>query len=156
MTTDFRDIENTENTRADGNHDDNYQKQSSPMVSSEAERRAHIIKWIAKRQKTAAATFGSAMAVLPAMASAQAGAGELVNAADIAGVRSAEVLDDGSARLVLDDGRILRITSQDFVAGASGEVLVGGQALDLVTEAAAAAVGGGAGGGINAGALAAG
>ncbi len=146
MTNDFRDTKNTCT-------DNNDQTQMPSMVANDADRRAHVAKWIAKRHKAAAATLGSAMLFVPAMANAQADTGDIVNAADIAGVRSAEILEDGSARLVLDGGRILRIASQDFVAGASGEILIEGQVLEIVTEAAAGAA---AGGGISGGALAAG
>ncbi|KPP85453.1 MAG: hypothetical protein HLUCCO07_00005, partial [Rhodobacteraceae bacterium HLUCCO07] len=141
MTNHFRDSENTRISHTD-------QARMPRMVACDAERRARVAEWIAKRQKTAAATLGSALLFIPAIANAQSESGELVNAADIDGVRSAEILDDGSARLVLDNGRILRITSQDFEAGASGEVLIGGQALEIVAEAAAGpAVAGGIGGG---------
>ena len=39
-------------------------------VTSEAERRAHVAKWIARMQNTGAATLGTAMLFLPAVAGA--------------------------------------------------------------------------------------
>ena len=56
-------------------------------VAIEAERRAHVAKWIARVQKTGAATLGTAMLFLPVVAGAQTAGDGLVNAAGIDGVR---------------------------------------------------------------------
>ncbi|MGI3210089.1 Ig-like domain-containing protein [Roseovarius tibetensis] len=133
------------------------QKESATRitVSSEAERRAHVAKWIARQHKTAAATIGSAMLFLPAVAGAQTAGDGLVTASGIDGVRDVQLLDDGSARITLENGRVLNVSADDVVVGASGEVQVSAQVADILAEAAATAGGGGgAAGAIAAGGLA--
>jgi len=115
-------------------------------VTSEAERRAHVAKWIARMQKTGAATLGSAMLFLPVVAGAQTTGDGLVNAAGIDGVRGVELLDDGNARITFDNGRVLNVSAGDVVVGDAGEVQVSAQVADILADAAAAPAAGGGGG----------
>ncbi len=147
MTIHHRDIENTEATESGEDH-------APAMVPSEAERRAYVSKWIAKRHKAAAAALGTAFLFLPAVAGAQTGAEGLVNAAGIAGVQDVELLSDGGARLTLENGRVLNVSAQDVVVTAAGEVMVTAQVAEIVVEVASVAAGAGAGTGLGAGAAA--
>lgn len=127
-------------------------------VSTEAERRAHVGKWIARHHRTATATLGTAMLFLPVVAGAQTQGEGLVTAAAIDGVREVQLRADGSAQLTLDNGSVLNISAQDVVINAAGDVQVSAQVAEIVSDAAAgaAAGGGGGAGGVIAGAAAAG
>ncbi|MFO7921460.1 MAG: Ig-like domain-containing protein, partial [Nioella sp.] len=123
-------------------------------VASEADRRAHVAKWIARHHKSAAATLGTAVLFLPAVAGAQTAGEGLVDAAGIDGVQDVQLLDDGSARVTLDNGQVLNVSADDVVIGDAGEVQVSDQVADILAEQAATS--GGGGGGASGGAIAAG
>jgi hypothetical protein len=83
------------------------------------------------------------MLFLPAVAGAQTAGEGLVTAAGIDGVQDVQLLDDGSARITLENGRVLKVSAEDVVIGASGEVQVSAQVADIVAESAAGCAGGG-------------
>lgn len=103
-------------------------------VETQAERKAYVQNWIAKRQKAAAGgMIATAALVLPLIAEAQAADG-FVNASGIAGVRSATIMADGSAELVLADGRTVMVGARDVRTGPDGEVQISAQAAELVVD----------------------
>ncbi|MCC6000102.1 MAG: hypothetical protein JJU19_04460 [Pararhodobacter sp.] len=130
-------------------------KAPAVTVGTHAERKAYVQEWIAKRQKVAAGSLiATAALVLPLVAEAQSGQG-FVDASTIAGVRSATILDDGSAQLVLNDGRTVMVGARDVRTGPDGSVQISNAAAELVVDVIGADVGA-AGGDFGGAAIAAG
>ncbi len=109
-------------------------KAQALTVATQAERKAYVQKWIAKRQKLAAGgMITTAALVLPLVAEAQADQG-FVDASGIAGVRSASITADGSAQLVLTDGRMIMVGAADVRTGPDGSVQISSAAAEMVED----------------------
>ncbi|KIC39029.1 hypothetical protein RA27_17895 [Ruegeria sp. ANG-R] len=123
--------------------------------------RADFLKQLAARSAARLAAGGTALVlVLLSAETAQAQSSDVsLNTLD--GVKSVEVLEDGSASVTLENGAVMRLPAGSFTV-AGGEVLVPEAVALQVTEAAAAGSGGSAGaiaavgGGVAAAGLAAG
>lgn len=128
---------------------------------SPAERRAYIQKWIAKNQRRMAAGMGATLMTLPLLAQAQTAEG-MVNALDIAGVRSVALNPDGSVQLTLANGQQVQVAASSVQVAADGALMISAAAAEMVADvvagiAASGAAGGGtaAGAGMGAGGIAA-
>lgn len=138
----------------------------SPVLTSSfrtdmdpAKRQAYVQKWIARNQRRLSAGLGATVLTLPLLAQAQSAEG-LVNALDIAGVRSVALNPDGSAQLTLANGQQVQVAASSVQTAADGTVLVSAAAAEMVAEvvtslAVAGATGAGAGAGLGGAGIAA-
>ncbi|WP_296478078.1 hypothetical protein [Roseinatronobacter sp.] len=122
---------------------------------SPAARKAYIQKWIAKNQRRMAAGLGATLMTLPLLAQAQSAEG-MVNALDIAGVRSVALNSDGTVQLTLSNGQQVQVAASSVQVAADGTLLISAAAAELVADVAAGiAAAGATGGGIGSGGIAA-
>lgn len=126
---------------------------------SPAEKRAYIQKWISRNQRRIASGLGASVLTLPLLAQAQTAMG-MVNALDIAGVRSVALNADGSAQLTLANGQQVQVAASAVQVAADGTLLISTAAAELVAElvasgAASGAAGAGAGAGFGSAGIAA-
>ncbi len=130
-------------------------------VPADTRGRADFLKQLAAKSAARLAAGGTALVlVLLSAETAQAQSSE-VSLSTLDGVKSVEVLDDGSAAVTLENGSVMRLPAGSFTVS-GGEVLVPETVALQVSEAAAAGAGvsGGTlaavGGGVAAAGLAAG
>jgi Ca2+-binding RTX toxin-like protein len=102
-----------------------------------AERGAFLRDWIARNRMRLSLGLGSLLLVLPLAATAATEARH-VAVGEIEGVASARLLEDGSLRVTMEDGRVLKIAAEHLRIGPDGGI--------AVSEAAVAALGGSADG----------
>ncbi|REC58214.1 Ig-like domain [Rhodosalinus sediminis] len=138
----------------------------APVSADDADRKAHIRRWIARRSRAAGRAGAGLLApllTLPALAAAQGREG-FVTASGIDGVEGVALQPDGSARLEMANGVDVSVPAADVRLGADGRVLVADRIVEVAAEVLAAeavgtaGAGGGAagGGGFGGGAIAAG
>ncbi|TKA94063.1 hypothetical protein FAZ78_24375, partial [Cereibacter changlensis] len=107
------------------------------IPATAAERGAFLRDWIARNRMRLSLGLGSLVLVLPLAATAATEANH-VAVGEIEGVASARLLEDGSLRVTMKDGRVLKIAAEHLRIGPDGGI--------AVSEAAAAALGGSADG----------
>lgn len=120
--------------------------ESNSEIETDADRTTYVREWIGRRlkvSKTAGAGFFGAVLTLPALAVAQVAEG-FVSASGLDGVRSVEVLDDGSGQIQMSNGTTIQVPAQDIQVAANGQVLVSPRIAEIAAEVMAAGAGGGA------------
>lgn len=110
-----------------------------------AERRAFILEWVARNQRSLGAGVGTALLLAPLGLIAQVAApAGFVPASGLEGVASVSVTPQGVAQITLANGQTVAVAAQS-VQVVGGQVFITQAAASAVAQAAAAAAGVGAG-----------
>jgi hypothetical protein len=128
----------------------NFKRKDPSRVATEADRRAYVRDWIARRlngKAVAATGLLSTVLSLPMVAAAQV-AQQFVKAGGIDGVRDVQVMDDGSVQLQMSNGVTVSVPASDVQITGAGEVLVSDRVVEVAADVMAAAGGGGLGAGV--------